>query len=384
MFTIGFLNESNRLHHSNVQRMFEKYGSELAAEIDESRKEVICLMFDGRKDQTLNKIVLSNHGGVEIRETVTQEHYVIVEEPMSIYRNHFVPASGRALDIAKEIIRFVTTTESDQSLCVIGADGTSVNTGCNNGVIRKVEETLGRSLQWAICQLHLNELPFRHLFQHLDGKTTGPNSYRGPIGHAIMENEEELRRKPVVKFVRVRDRLNQLPTEVIDNFTSEQKYFYEMCMAVRRGIVPNGLSARNPGKLCEARWLTKANRILRLYVSTVDPSDKLNRYSNRISYEKLHFRSISFIFYLFNLYTRLTRIIMYVYAPAWFFIKSHPRLVDVTRNVFQLIKLSAVLRQNEKHVFQRIMQINCFSAHPESILISMLTDNNRLFVRRLL
>jgi hypothetical protein len=42
-------------------------------------------MFDGRKDQVLTKTVLSDHGGIEIRETVSQEHYVVVEEPGSIY-----------------------------------------------------------------------------------------------------------------------------------------------------------------------------------------------------------------------------------------------------------------------------------------------------------
>ena len=93
-------------------------------------------MFDGRKDQTLTKTILSNRGDMEIRETVTQEHYVVVEEPGSIYRNHFEPASGKALDMAKEIInKFITTTESEESICVIGADGTAVNTEVNNDVI---------------------------------------------------------------------------------------------------------------------------------------------------------------------------------------------------------------------------------------------------------
>jgi hypothetical protein len=44
--------------------MFEKYGCELASEIDGTRKEVICLMFDGRKDQTLIKTILSNRGDI--------------------------------------------------------------------------------------------------------------------------------------------------------------------------------------------------------------------------------------------------------------------------------------------------------------------------------
>lgn len=40
------------------------------------------------------------------------------------------------MDIAKEIInKFITTTESEESICFIGADGTAVNTGVNNDVI---------------------------------------------------------------------------------------------------------------------------------------------------------------------------------------------------------------------------------------------------------
>lgn len=86
--------------------------------------------------------------------------------------------------------------------------------------------------------------------------------------------------KPVVKFEKIKRRLNQLPPEVVNNFTSDQKYFYEICLAVRQGLVLTSLSDKKPGKLCEARWLTKANRILKLYVSTMNPSDSLNRYRN--------------------------------------------------------------------------------------------------------
>ena len=37
-------------------------------------------------------------------------------------------------------------------------------TGCKNGAIRCIEEILGRPLQWAICLLHLNEVPLRQVF----------------------------------------------------------------------------------------------------------------------------------------------------------------------------------------------------------------------------
>ncbi len=113
--------------------------------------------------------------------------------------------------------------------------------------------------------LHLNELPLRHLFKHLDGATTGPNTYKGPIGSAIVN---DLRFLPVISFKKVSGRVLKLPAHVISGFTGDQKYLYELCRAVQKGIVSPSLETRSPGKICESRWLTKANRILRLYVAT--------------------------------------------------------------------------------------------------------------------
>ena len=67
----------------------------------------------------------------------------------------------------------------------IGCDGTNVNTGWKSGVIHLVEERLRKPMQWLFCQLHANELLLRHFFQHLDGKTSGPNEFTGPIGKAL-------------------------------------------------------------------------------------------------------------------------------------------------------------------------------------------------------
>jgi hypothetical protein len=277
-FCAGELNERNKLSESKIQRMFVKYGEQLAAENLDSATEIVCLMFDGRKDETLTTTVLSDREGAVIKEKVKQEHIVVVEEPNSEYRTHFTPTSGKAIDIAEGLLNFIETSNSLDSLNVIGADGTATNTGCHNGVIRKLEEHLGRPLQWAICQLHLTELPFRHLFSLIDGKTTGPHSYRGEIGQLIMENNTELKMMPIVKFQTVKGRFKQLPSEVINDFTGDQLYFYKMLFAVRSGVVSLQLSLWNPGALCEARWLTKANRILRLYVSTLNPSEQLKRY----------------------------------------------------------------------------------------------------------
>jgi hypothetical protein len=33
---------------------------------------------------------------------------------------------------------------------------------------------------------HFNELPFCHMFEHLDGKTTGPSTSKGPIDGKLL------------------------------------------------------------------------------------------------------------------------------------------------------------------------------------------------------
>ena len=41
---------------------------------------------------------------------------------------------------------------------------------------------LGRALMVLICIFHMLELLFRALFEVIDGKANGPESYTGPIG----------------------------------------------------------------------------------------------------------------------------------------------------------------------------------------------------------
>lgn len=49
---------------------------------------------------------------------------------------------------------------------------------------------LGLPLQWAVCPLHFIELPSRHLFEHLDGVTTGPKTFSGLIGQQLNSCEK--------------------------------------------------------------------------------------------------------------------------------------------------------------------------------------------------
>ena len=85
-----------------------------------------------------------------------EEHISLISEPGSLYQDYITPKSGKASDIACELHRFVIKIKSEDSLVVIGADGTPVNTGQNSGAIRLLELKIGRPLQWVICTLHFN------------------------------------------------------------------------------------------------------------------------------------------------------------------------------------------------------------------------------------
>jgi len=79
---------------------------------------------------------------------------------------HSTPVNGTATSIKNSIISYLKTNDICSSkLLVIGSDGTVINTGTKGSVIRLIEEQLNKPLQWVICQLHVNELPLRHLFQ---------------------------------------------------------------------------------------------------------------------------------------------------------------------------------------------------------------------------
>ena len=74
----------------------------------------------------------------------------------------------------------------------------------------------------------------------------------------------------------------------------------------------------NPGCLNHSRWLTSENRILRLYVSDKNPSEKL---------------------------LALVMVIVRAYAPMWFAIKSHSLCKDGARHFHQMMPRSRLLSQ---------------------------------------
>uniref|UniRef100_A0A8D9A187 Uncharacterized protein n=2 Tax=Cacopsylla melanoneura TaxID=428564 RepID=A0A8D9A187_9HEMI len=235
--------------------------------------------------------------------------------------------------------------EDLSKLRAVGSDGTVVNTGSRGGIIHRLELHLGRPLQWNICLLHANELPLRHLFQHLDGVTSGPKTYSGEIGKLLVDCElSELAEYDPIPI--------DLPDVTnIEDLSTDQKYLLKIMIAVSSGICDEDLLKTKPGIMSHSRWLTTANRILRLYVSSNDPSETLKT---------------------------LATFIMKVYGPMWFAIKKMSSCFDGPKHLVDTIRKSRYLDDNLKKVVDPVIQRNGFYSHPENLLLSMLGDDNKV------
>jgi len=222
------------------------------------------------------------------------------------------------------------------------------------GAIRKLEEKLNRPLQWIICLLHFNELPLKTIFQEIDGTTKGPTVFSGPIGKKIASCEK----MPVVEFEKINTTdMPILRKEVVEDLSNDQKYLYEIIDCIQKGACRAEISAKKPGPLNHARFLTLANRILRLYVASSNPSNSLKF---------------------------LTQYVVKVYGPMWFLIKLNPQLSEGPRHLFKFTTfLNSLQNMPQKYLalLRQSVNRNSYFGHPENVLLSMLVDNH-IEVRR--
>ena len=321
-----------------VRQRKRSRSAHLEASIDAvSSKKVIGLYYDGKKDETLTSVV---KGSVKCKKQIVEEHYTIVLEPDSVYKSHVTPISGSAKNISNAI--FLEMDSLMNHIKVVGSDGTNTNVGAKGGVISLLEAKIDRPLQWCICLLHMNELPLRHLVKKLDGDTTGPKSFTGSLGKQLVSCES----LPIVDFSAVPSETLCVTTEIL---STDQLYLLKIFNAVRTGSVDQSLSVRDPGNISHSRWLTTANRFLRLYVSTEDPS-----------YELL----------------TIVNYIMKCYVPIWFNIKCNDSIVYGTKHLFGLVKRCKFLEAGTKEIVRPVIQRNAYFAHSENILLSMIVDDD--------
>lgn len=307
-------------------------------------KNLKSLYFDGRKDKTLVNKKTENKFS---KTDKSEEHIVLIHEPNSYLLGHLSPKESTADIITEELFKFFKDNDiCTKNLNVLGCDGARVNTGIHKGICRQIEQRVGKPMHHFICLLHTNELLLHHLFEYLDGPTSGPRTHTGKIGKAIeFETCDNL---GVVEFSRIH--VSRYCTDIKSlNLSTDQELLYYMCKAVSLGNVDEDLARRLPGKVSKSRWLTTAIRILRIYISETEPSEEL---------------------------IILSEFVMKVYAKLWFSIKSQWSCIMGPRHLYEMIRSTRYLREDLRNIIDKVIQYNGFFAHQENILLSMLFDQN--------
>ena len=246
----------NLLEQTKLRRQRITWRSKAVSSHASRLKKLKCIGFDGKIDDTR----LYKPG--KVQRVLREDHYIIVAYPEEEHVEHVVPQSGKAHDIAVELESVINDTESIDSLCAVACDSTNVNTGEHAGVIRSLELYLKRPLQWLICMLHLNELPFREVFKVIDGETSGPSVLKGAIGRMLDFEPCNLQ---IANYAPVTGNTKDMPHDIKCDLSQDQKYLLKACLAVQLGQANTDpdtlefLSTASPGSLHHARWLTRAN-----------------------------------------------------------------------------------------------------------------------------
>lgn len=347
---LGLVSPKNVVDPSKLQRQRKYWRDKQSEKHLLQHRGMVCIGFDGKIDETL-----VDTGGV--RRKVREEHYVLVSFPDACYIDHVSPNSGRSPDVFNEILGIIERTRSTETLRAVICDGTPVNTGNKNGIITLLELHLKRPLQWLICMLHFNELPLRKLFSVVDGKTTGPSSHEGPITKLLSFDPQT---KPIINFQPIPGSVVDVPETVTKDLSSDQLYLLKICLLIQQGVQNADhnnmryLKTAQPGALSHARWLTKANRLLRLYVSTESASDDLRR---------------------------LVRFVLNFYAPIWFYIRSHPFCQDGAKNFHFMVSQYQKLSPEDQNIISPVLLNNSYFCHPENLLLAGVADE-RETIRR--
>ena len=123
--------------------------------------------------------------------------------------------------------------------------------------------------------------------------------------------------------------------------STAQQYLLEICNGINAGECSINLSVRNSGCLNHSRWLTTANRILKLFVGIKIPSEKLQALVMFIIRGSQYNHTLSS-------------------CKRWSYRYFHQQ---VTR--------SRYLNQEQKNIIDPVLHRISYFAHPENIIWAM-------------
>ena len=354
-------NENETQQEIIIQSRVNKLKRKLRAhKVEESKgKSPIAIGMDERKD-ACRVLVGVGEKGKKRYETQKVENCSVIywekkdDDVTSSYVGHVVPSEGSGKAVAKAIFDFFKDRDTDTSkLSIIFTDGCSKMTGWKTGAVSELEELLSKPLQRFVCILHHAELPFSHLFTHYDGPTLGPETFSGPIGKSICEDVWKL---PLVDFEvmdnpQLLQALESIPAEVFSDLSKDHQYLLKMLEGVLTGNLPEQWCNMKAGPIVHSRWTNPQSRLLRLYMSSENPSFGMRR---------------------------LCSFVVFVYSPVFLSAKHFQGAEEGPKILVQELKAVRLFcLEEEQQVVQPVIRTNGFYGHGENVLVSLLCSSDR-------
>ena len=341
--------------HSKVDREQEREMARVTAKAEEWMRSsgINAIQFDGKDEKAKAWVTLEC--GTKVMRHIKEDHITLTDsegEFLMHFTREKVEGVRAGQVIAMKIYNFLKTYGIDATLQMIGADSTNLNTGCKEGAIVLLEKQLGRRLVWAICLLHTNELPLRHLIIVLDGPTGSGNTLTGPAGQ-LLPHTQSLPYNPNFPPLSCGEPLVSLPPKVVADLSWDQQYGYKIILALEAGTVPHYLQIMVIGPVDHSRWLTTANRFLDLWT----------RVHGLVGQDLANLKQICLF-------------ILGVYYKMWFAIKRSHTLVDGARHMLKQVQLVQKYCSAEvKTVVEPYIARSSYFAHPELLLTPMLASD---------
>jgi len=318
---------------------------------------ITCIGIDGKVDNnTLTHEELVINGRSVVRKVSRAEHHLtFTNESGRSHGNYLlhktIPLKADACFISHVVAEVVTQLNCSKHLSAILVDNTPINTGYKNGFVVTLEKILGQSLHLIGCALHANELPLRALFKKLDGRSTGPNSFTGPLGIMCSKDLHDM---PVCNFQPIEGSIgsSNVDGELNKDLSSDQRLLLEYCRMIAIGKPSSPWAYRKIGPLSQARWLTLAIRLLCLYTRTDSPSSAL---------------------------IVLVTFIVKIYAPAWFAIKVSSKLHEMPQIIYKsILELEGMELDDIRTIIKQTFQRNSYPLLSENFVYSLLLSSESL------
>jgi len=314
------------------------------------------ISYDGRRDKHTRAMVPDATGKLKMR-MITEEHESVTEEPSGKYLAHFVPEKPvhpekPSLKVAQQMYGILEERDSLDSVNFLGGDSTNPNTGWKGGSHAHLEMMLKRRLFWAICQLHTNELPLRHLIAALDGPTSSDKGFSGPVC-SLLSKVNEMPYNPNFRAMPGGEDLISLPEEVVAKMSTDQKACYNLVQAVKAGSLPPAQQEMRCGPICHARWLTTAQRII--YMWTRD---------HGLTGEAL------------KVLETLVKFCLQHYFKLFFDIKVKHLIVDAPYHILTSLRILKTQPKKVRDAITFYVRTGSWYSHPECLLLSLLASTN--------